>query len=298
MSHFKSLSELHRASGFPPPEHPLLSLLTCREWASCSLGDGPVTTDCYMISLTKMQAGQFRYGKTRYDHEAGSLSFVRPRQVVDIRGVELTEKAFTLLLHEDYLLGHALHAEIKKYGFFDYETNEALHLAPREEQVLWALYRQIEHEYRHNQDKYSQAIILTHVASMLQYAQRFYARQFLNRRPLSGPMISRFMALLTTYFERDLLQQQGLPTVRQLADELNTSPRYLTDVLKQETGKTALDHLHLFLLGEAKNLLLSADQTIAQTAYQLGFKNPPYFTRLFRKEVGLTPHAYRAQFLN
>lgn len=298
MTHFASLSELHRASGFPPPEHPLLSLLTCRELACCSLGEGPVTTDCYMISLTKMQAGHFRYGKTRYDHDAGSLSFVKPRQVVEITCVELTEKAFTLFVHEDYLLGHALHAEIKKYNFFDYETNEALHLAPREEPLMWALYHQIDCEYRNNQDEYSQAIILTHVASILHYAQRFYTRQFRNRRALAGPMVSRFTDLLTTYFEHGLLQQQGLPTVKYLADKLHTSPRYLTDVLKQETGRTALDHLHRFLLGEAKNLLLSANQTIAQTGYQLGFENPSYFTRLFKKEVGLTPHAYRAQFLN
>jgi AraC-like DNA-binding protein len=296
MTHFNSLSELHRASGFPPPAHPLLSLLTCQELACCSLGNSPVTTDCYMISLTKMQAGRFCYGKTRYDHDAGSLSFVKPRQVVEITGVELTKKAFTLFVHEEYLLGHALHTAIKKYGFFDYEVNEALHLAPPEEQLLWELYHQIEREYRNNPDEFSQDIILTHLASVLNYAQRFYKRQFLNRRPLSGPTVSRFTALLTTYFESGLLQQQGLPTVKYLADQLHLSPRYLTDMLKQETGKTALDHLHLFLVGEAKNLLLSSDQTIAQTAFQLGFENPPYFTRLFKKEVGLTPHAYRAQF--
>lgn len=298
MQHFKSLSELHRASGFPLPEHPLLSLLTCRELASCSIGNSPFTTDCYMINLTKMKAGIFRYGKTTYDHDAGSLSFVKPRQVMEINCVELTEKAFTLFIHEDYLLGHALHAEIKKYGFFDYEIHEALHLAPREEQLLWELYDQIDLEYRANQDEYSQDIILTHLASLLHYAQRFYKRQFLNRRALSGTMASRFTALLTAYFEHGRLQQEGLPTIKYLAGELHTSPRYLTDVLKQETGKTALDHLHFFLLGEAKNLLLSTDQTIAQTAYQLGFENPPYFTRLFKKEVGLTPQAYRAQFLN
>ena len=298
MKHFKSLSELHRASGYPPPEHPQLSLLTCEEVARCSLGSGPLTTDCYIISLTKMKAGSFRYGKTRYDHDAGSLSFVRPRQVVEIKCVELTEKAFTLFIHEDYLLGHALHAEIKKYGFFDYEVHEALHLAPREEQLMWELYRQIGLEYRSNQDEFSHDIILTHLAAVLHYAQRFYKRQFLNRRALSGSTASRFTALLTAYFEGGRLQQAGLPTVKYLADQLHTSPRYLTDLLKQETGKTALEHIHLFLVGEAKNLLLGTDQTIAQTAYQLGFENPPYFSRLFKKEVGLTPHAYRTQFLN
>jgi AraC family transcriptional activator of pobA len=299
MKHFKSISEFHRACGYPPPAHPLLSLLTCQQLLHCSFGEAPLTTDFYMISFRKMKpGGRFLYGKTSYDHEAGALSFVKPRQVIEIMDLQLIDKAFVVIIHEDYLLGSALHAEIKKYSFFDYEVNEALHLAPREEQILWELYHQIGFEYGNNQDEYTRDIILTHLASMLKYSQRFYKRQFLNRSHLSGSMVARFTDLLTAYFENGQLQQQGLPTVKYLADKLNTSPRYLTDLLKQETGKTALDHLHLFLLGEAKNLLISTDNTIAQTAYQLGFENPPYFTRLFKKVVGLTPHEYRAQFLN
>jgi AraC family transcriptional activator of pobA len=298
MKHYKSISEFNRASGYPSPEHPLLNLLTCQELAHCSFGSSPFTTDFYMISLKKIKAGHFLYGKSKYDHDAGSLSFVKPRQVIEITDIELTEKAFVLFIHEDYLLGHPLHAEIKKYGYFDYEANEALHLAPREERIMWDLYQKIDLEYRNNQDEYSKDIILTHLDSLLKYSQRFYKRQFLNRSALSGTTASRFTDILTAYFEHGLLQQDGLPTVKYLADKLHTSPRYLTDLLKQETGKTALDHIHLFLLGEAKNLLISSDNTIAQTAYQLGFENPPYFSRLFKKEVGLTPHEYRAQFLN
>jgi AraC family transcriptional activator of pobA len=299
MRHFKSISEFHRACGYPPPAHPLLSLLTCQQLLHCSFGEAPLTSDFYLISFRKMKpGGLFLYGKTSYDHEAGALSFVKPRQVLQITDLQLVEMAFVIILHEDYLLGHALHGEIKKYGFFDYEVNEALHLAPREEQILWDLYHQIGFEYGGNPDEYSRDIILTHLASILKYSQRFYKRQFLNRSALAGSTVSRFRDLLTAYFEGGQLQQQGLPTVKYLADKLNTSPRYLTDLLKQETGKTALDHLHLFLLSEAKNLLISTDNTIAQTAYQLGFNNPPYFTRLFKKEVGLTPHEYRAQFLN
>ena len=299
MKHFARISEFHRACGYPPPAHPLLSLLTCQQLLHCSFGDAPLITDFYLISFRKMKAGgRFLYGKTSYDHEAGALSFVKPRQVMEITDLQLVEMAFVVIIHEDYLLGHPLHAEIKKYGFFDYEVNEALHLAPREEQIMWELYHQIGFEYGNNQDEYSRDIILTHLASMLKYSQRFYKRQFLNRSNLSGSTVARFTNLLTAYFEDGQLQEKGLPTVKYLADKLNTSPRYLTDLLKQETGKTALDHLHLFLLGEAKNLLISTDNTIAQTAYQLGFENTPYFSRLFKKVVGLTPHEYRAQFLN
>ncbi|UOQ71464.1 helix-turn-helix domain-containing protein [Hymenobacter cellulosilyticus] len=297
--HYESISAFHRAIGSPPPAHPLLSLLTCQMLAPCTLGDKPLTADFYMISLKKISAGEFRYGRTRYDHEGGSLSFVKPGQLVELTHAELTENSFLIFLHEDYLLGHALHADIRKYGFFEYEANEALHVAPREEHIMWELFRQMEFEYGNNPDEYSRGIILTHLDALLKYSQRFYKRQFLNRSAaLSGPVVARFTALLTAYFEQGQLQTQGLPTVKYLAGQLHTSPRYLTDLLKQETGHTALDHIHSFLLGEAKNLLLGTDNTIAQTAYQLGFDNPTYFSRLFKKEIGLTPREYRARFLN
>lgn len=298
MTHYATLTALHRANGFPPPQHPLFSMLICKEPARSKLGNDPFTTDCYMISLKRMKSGTVRYGKTKYDHDAGALAFVKPRQAIQFNRVELFQEGFVLFIHEDYLLGHALHADIRKYGFFDYEVNEALHLAPREEQTLWELYHQMDQEYRTNQDEYSQGIILTHLASLLSYAQRFYKRQFLNRRPLAGAMVTRFTESLAAYLEGGRLHTHGLPTVKYLAEALHISPRYLTDLLKQETGQTALDHIHRFLVGEAKNLLLGSGNTIAQTAYQLGFENPTYFSRLFKKEIGLTPQQYRARFLN
>lgn len=293
MNHFKSISDFHKSNGYPPPEHPMLGVLTCEELTTCSWGRSKFTTDFYMISFKKIKSGTFMYGKTRYDHENGSMSFVKPRQVVEINNVELSEKAFVILVHEDYLSGNPLHNEIKKYGYFDYEINEALHLSPAEEQIMWELYDKIGMEYRGNQDEFSKDIILTHFDSILKYAQRFYKRQFINRTVLSGSMVSKFNDALNSYFEDGKLQKEGLPTVTLMASQLNTSARYLSDLLKQETGKTALDHIHIYLIDEAKNLLLSSDNTIAETAYQLGFENPPYFTRLFKKEVGVTPNEYR-----
>ena len=293
MEHYKTITELHERSGYPPPEHPMISLLTCQELSTCSWGESKFTADFYMIALKKIKSGTFLYGKTKYDHHNGSMSFVKPRQVLEITNVELSEKAFVIYIHEDYFLGHPMHEEIKKYGYFDYEINEALHLSPSEELIMWDLYEKIGMEYRNNQDEFSKDIILAHIDSILKYAQRFYKRQFLNRTKLSGGTVSRFQKILRTYFETGKIRQFGLPSVNAIANELNTSARYLSDLLKQETGKTALEHIHIFLIDEAKNLLLGTENTIAETAYQLGFENPPYFSRLFKKEVGLTPLEFR-----
>ncbi|ALL05954.1 AraC family transcriptional regulator [Pedobacter sp. PACM 27299] len=298
MKHFKTISELYSLNGFPPPENPLLGLILCSQLSTCSLAYSEFTSDFYMIALKKMKSGTFLYGKTKYDHDNGSLSFVKPRQIIKLENIELEEEGFIIYIHEDFLLNQPLHTEIKKYGYFDYEVNEALHLSPKEEEIIWDLFYKIQSEYNNNQDEYTRDIMITHIDSILKYAQRFYKRQFLNRNVFSGTIISKFNDTLKVYFETGNLEKKGLPTVKYMADQLSISARYLSDLLKQETGKAALDHIHLFLINEAKNILMSTNNTVAQTAYQLGFENPPYFSRMFKKEVGLTPIQYREQFLN
>src|SRR5687767_7887979 len=119
MKHFKKLGELHNALGFPPPENPLLSLVTCT--GSCSNPGIIHTSDFYSIGFKKLKSGSMLYGKTLYDHDHGSMSFTQPRQVVGVRDLTLEENGFIIYFHEDLLNGHALHTEIKKYNFFDYE---------------------------------------------------------------------------------------------------------------------------------------------------------------------------------
>ena len=213
------------------------------------------------------------------------MSFIKPRQVITMRDLELEEDGFMVYFHEDFLNGHTLHEEIKKYSFFEYETTEALHLSPAEEKIIWELYHKIETEYYNNQDEYSRSIILTHIDSILKYSQRFYRRQFISRKPLTGTTVSRFNNIIQFYFENGLVKNHGLPTVNFIASELNLSPRYLSDLLKQETGKTAIELIHLYLISEAKNLLTGTDGSVSEIAYRLGFENPPYFSRLLKRKL-------------
>ena len=298
MKNYKTISELYISNGFPPPENPLLGLVTFEELQNCTFAETEFTMDFYKIALKKVKSGTILYGKTKYDHDNGSMAFVKPGQKITMSDIELTEKGFMIYIDEDFLMNTNLYSEIKKYVFFDYEVNEALHLSPKDEETIWDLFHKIKLEYYNNQDDFSKDIMLTHIDSILKYSQRYYKRQFLNRTSISGTIITRFTEILKFYFESGKLQKEGLPTVKYMASKLSLSARYLSDLLKQETGKTALEHIHISLVTEAKNLLLSTDNTVAETAYQLGFENPPYFSRLFKKEVGLTPTEYREQFLN
>jgi AraC family transcriptional activator of pobA len=293
MRHYKNLHELHRENHMPPPENPLFSIYQCNKL--CTLGDREFTSDFYMIGFKKLKAGVILYGRTKYDHECGSMVFVKPRQIIQMKNLEFDEDGFLIFMHEDFLNGHELHQTIKKYHYFDYEINEALHLSKREEAIAWELYHKIETEYYNNQDEYSRDIILANVDTLLKYAQRFYKRQFLNRTELSGTTVTKFIREMDKYVAAGLLSVKGLPSVNYMAERLNISPGYLTDVLKQESGKTALEHIHIYLISEAKNRLIGDDRSVSEIAYALGFENPSYFSRLFKKEVGISPNLFKKQ---
>ena len=296
MKHYKSLFDLHRETGVPPPENPLIAMYGCTQ--SCPLGSLEFTSDFYMIGLKKLKSGVIMYGRTKYDHESGSMIFFKPRQVIQMTNLEFDEDGFMLCFHEDFLNGHVLHSEIQKYHFFDYEINEALHLSPKEEQIIWNFYRVLETEYHNNEDEFSRDLMLSNISSILKYAQRFYKRQFINRTEISGKTITKFNEALTNYITNGFLQTKGLPSVSSLAEELHISSRYLSDLLKQESGKTALELIHIYLISEAKNLLKTDHQSVSEIAYALGFENMSYFSRLFKKEVGVSPVQFKKQLLN
>jgi AraC family transcriptional activator of pobA len=251
-----------------------------------------------MIGLKKIKSGVVLYGRTKYDHEAGSMMFFKPRQIIEMKNLEFDEDGFLIFIHEDFLNGHSLHNEINKYRFFDYETNEALHVSPAEEKTTWDLFHKIESEYHNNQDEYSRAIILANVDTLLKYSQRFYKRQFINRAEISGKTVTKFNREIDKYAASGLLSVKGLPSVNDMAERLHISSGYLSDLLKQETGKTALEHIHIYLISEAKNRLVGEDQSVSEVAYSLGFENMSYFSRLFKKEVGVTPNTFKKQLPN
>ncbi len=298
MNHFDKISIYTKAIGLPAPEHPLFYIAKGDKDSCNNSDDANFTADFYAIVFKKVESGIIQYGKTKYDHNLGQMSFVKPRQIIGCKNIRLEDDCFLILVHEDFLSGTILYNEIKKYSYFEYEVNEALHLSPSEEETVWNLANAMEKEYHNNTDDFSKTIILSHLDTMLKYAQRFYKRQFINREELSGATFTRFNDILSSYFENRKNNDSGLPTVSYMAEKLNISPRYLSDMLKQETGKTALELIHLYLISEAKNLLKEGKMNITEISVSLGFENATYFSRLFKKEVGIPPNIFREQNLN
>ncbi|WP_025743314.1 helix-turn-helix domain-containing protein [Aquimarina pacifica] len=300
MQHFKTLSSYLDYLKLPRPEHPMLSVFNSKgnDYLPCPRESSPpITNDCYSISLKKFVKGNLNYGRTKYDFTNGVLIFISPRQVLQWdNSVVFEQKGFSINFHEDFLQGTELAQQIKKYSFFSYTANEALHLSPKEEKQIESIAKNIEIEYQNNQDKFSKKIIISQLDTLLKYANRFYERQFLNRKDLSNDLLEKFNRHLFKYFESGQLQEKGIPSIIQIANELSISQRYLSDTLKKETGKTTTEHLHLHLIDEAKNILLQPNKSISEVAYELGFEYPPYFSRLFKKKEGISPTEYREKY--
>lgn len=300
MQHFKTLSAYLDYLELPSPEHPMLSVFNSKGNGNLPCpkeSSPPITNDCYSISFKKFVKGKLNYGRTKYDFTNGALFFIAPRQVLQWdSSVVFEQKGFSINFHEEFIKGTELAQQIKNYGFFSYSVNEALHLSPKEEKQMELIASAIEIEYQNNQDAFSKDIIISQLSTLLKYANRFYERQFLNRKEFSTSLLEQFNRQISTYLETGLLQEKGIPSIEQIASKMLVSQRYLSDTLKKETGKTTTEHLHLHLIDEAKNILLQPNKSISEVAYELGFEYPPYFSRLFKKKEGISPTQYREKY--
>ena len=295
---FKNITEFNQAQGLPEPENPLFTVghktLNPDEIQSCvsSNEEMSYTNRFYVISLKKIVSGEILYGRTKYDCNTGTLLFSAPDQEYIVKDIVVSSESWFLAFHEDFIHGLDIRKQIKNYGFFNYNVNEALHLSPKEEQTIKSIFKSIEQEYHNNQDEFSKQIIVSHLETLLKYSDRFYKRQFLHREELNKDLVTRFKDVLNDYFERGQQLENGIPSVEWLAEQLGVSHRHMSDSMKAATGKTAVDQVNLYLVEEAKNLLLAPNVSISETAYNLGFEYPQYFSRLFKKKTGLSPKEY------
>jgi len=249
----------------------------------------------YCIFLKDVKCGDLKYGRNYYDYQEGTLVYVSPGQVLEIEndGKVYQPKGHALVFHSDFIKGTDLGSHITKYNFFSYNTNEALHVSERERQIILDLFSKINYELQQNADKHSKKLIVSYIDLFLNYCERFYDRQFITRDNVNKGILETFEEQLNDYFASEKPQLQGLPSVAYFADEVHLSPNYFGDLIKKETGKSAQEYIHLKLMRLAKNKIMDGSKSVSEIAYELGFKYPQHFTRLFKRNVGVSPSEYR-----
>ncbi len=292
----KTVAEANKFLCVGKPKHPLVSVIHHDdENFRKEYPQGKYVIDLYQISLKDGMSGSLGYGRNSYDFEEGTLIMTSPGQVITMEETVITGEigGWSLYFHADLIRKSELTRKINKYNFFSYEINEALHLSEDEKNILTDCIRKIEKEISQNIDKHSQKLVIANIDLLLQYCERFYDRQFYTRTNFNSDVVTKFEKLLDEYYDTNLQLKSGVPTVKYFAEKLNHSPNYLSDLLKKETGKNTIEHIHSFIIDRAKTILLNSESTMSEIAYDLGFEYPQYFSKLFKSKTGISPAKYR-----
>ncbi len=298
-TNMQSLSDMHRAFGLPAPAHPLISLIDgATNRVIISQMPQSHVLNFYKISYKPALGGKLKYGQGYYDFDEGGLLFAAPNQIIGHNGTADAEACSqsTLLIHPDFLLNYPLAKKIKQYGFFSYAANETLHLSDKEKATIMSVFEIIKEELNNRLDDFSQDVIISQIELLLNYANRFYKRQFNTRKAVSNDLLQKLEAILDDYFNNERSIDQGIPTVQFLSDNLNISPSYLSDMLRSLTGQNAQQHIHNKLIEKAKEKLSTTSLSVSEVAYELGFEHSQSFSKLFKTKTNLSPLEFRRSF--
>lgn len=295
---FTSLTEAARTFGLPEPNHPLITILGAE---SNNVIERAVPQShvlhFYKMSYKPRLSGRVKYGQDYYDFDEGGLLFAAPGQIIgadEQHGGVCSQ--YTLLIHPDFLLGYSLAKKIKQYGFFSYSANEALHLSDKEKATIISIFTIIEEELTGRLDDFSQDVVISQIELLLNYANRFYKRQFITRKAVSTGLLQDMEEILDEYFGSEASAGKGIPTVQYLADRLHISAGYLSDMLRSLTGQNAQQHIHGKLIEKAKEKLSTTELSVSEIAYDLGFEHPQSFSKLFKTKTSVSPVEFRRSF--
>ena len=301
---FKSLADALNASGLPAPQHPLIALINGIDHPlKMQLPMHRHVLNFYKISYRPDLGGTLKYGQTYFDFNDGGMLFAAPNQIIgsneeENRTIknECINQQITLLIHPDFLLNDPLAKKIKQYRYFSYATNEALHLSDKEKEVITSVFRIIEEELNSRIDEFSQDVIISQIDLLLNYANRFYKRQFITRKAGNSTLLQRLEEILDACFDEQKSLTQGIPTVQYLAECLSVSPGYLSDMLRSLTGQNTQQLIHDKLIEKAKEKLSTTNLSVSEIAYDLGFEHSQSFSKLFKTKTNLTPLEFRQTF--
>lgn len=290
-----TIEEYTRKFGCPPANHPLISICRLMDVKDFVPFDKPVQLNLYSLVMKDGTNCTSKYGWREYDFTRGSMNFFAPGQIHSWdEGKEQSDAwGWMLAFHPDFIRKYPLGTKINKLKFFSYETYEALHISDAERLLLEGIMQNIQSEDSRSLDEYSQDIIVSQLDVLLNYAGRFYTRQFRTRNSVEPDILVRLQSVLNKHFEDN---KDRLITANDIASELAMSTPYLSDLLRNLTGMNTQQHIHAYLIERAKSLLLTTTLSVNEIAFSLGFEYPQYFSRLFKSKTHQTPIEYRQSF--
>lgn len=290
--HFNTVHDYNRFNQHNT-QHPLVSVI---DFSKADKRTGSkMYFGLYCVFLKDVKCGDLTYGKQTYDYQEGTLVFVSPGQVVDVANKTdmYQPMGHGLAFHPDLIHGTSLGKVLNNYGFFNYQSHEALHISERERQIVLDCFSKIEFELQQSVDKHSKKLITTNIELFLDYCERFYDRQFITREHINSDILTQFETCLQDYFTIGKAETIGFPMVHYFADQLHLSPNYFGDLIKKETGVSAQDYIQNKVIQVAKERVFDQSKSISEIAYELGFKYPQHFSRLFKQRVGYSPNEFR-----
>ncbi|MEM1338637.1 MAG: helix-turn-helix domain-containing protein [Bacteroidota bacterium] len=295
--HIATITELHQLAGIAAPQHPLISLVRIEDLPTLPKGyPSRFTYGFYSIGLKKNLKGYVEYGRKQYDFQKGVMAFTAPNQLISYANSDASEANGWLIFFDPFLLrSTVLKHKIQDFGFFDYETYEALHISQGEEDQIQEVFKNINREYILPIDSFSKEVMLANLDLLLTYSKRFYTRQFITRNDTDDTLYQKFLKDLDNCFKDTNPTREKIPDVRYFSERLGVSSRYLSDSLKSISGKSTKEHIDFKIVQIAKQLLISSNLSIAEIAYEIGFEYPQYFSRFFKKSVGVTPTEFKSK---
>ena len=273
--------------------HPLVSVV--RMDKEQGLKESLVKYGLYAIFLKENKGCKLSYGRTPYDFDEMTITTFAPGQSLLVEpNPEVKFPRWTaLVFHPDFLNRTSLGRNMSRYEFFDYTSNEALHLSAQEIDIFRGVLSMIQQELNDAIDKHTHELIVSNIELLLNYLLRFYDRQFITREEINHSVVKKFTSLLDTYLAEQV-EREGLPTVAYFADKCCYSPKYFGELVKTETGRTAKDIINDRIILKANELLQSDLLTVTQISQRLGFEYPQHFIRFFKALTGKTPNQWRA----
>lgn len=271
--------------------HPLVSAI---DLSKANLTERTLKFDFYTILLIEGQAEDFMCGRKYYDYSNATMIFLTPGQSINMRENKVSpQKGWLLAFHPTLLYGTSLDEHIDKYTFLFYQLNESLHLSLREKTKAIECIYNIEQELKHAIDCHSKTLISRYIELLLDYCSRFYERQFITRNEVNKMILNQTDNFLVEYIEMGQLKSKGLPSMEYCGEIFHLSPHYFNDLLKIETGKSSDEYFQFKRIEAAQKMLLNGKLTVSQISDQLGFPSVQYFSRLFRKMLGISPNEYQ-----